>query len=39
MKTIQHFFLKDAKSIENLVEIFDTFSLFAGLKPNLKNAK
>ena len=29
------FFLKDAKSIENLVEIFNTFSLFSGLKPNL----
>ena len=29
------FFLKDAQSIENLVEIFNTFSLFSGLKPNL----
>ena len=28
-------FLKDAQSIENLVEIFNTFSLFSGLKPNL----
>ena len=29
------FFLKDAQSIENLVEVFNTFSLFSGLKPNL----
>ena len=29
------FFLKDAQSIENLVEIFNTISLFSGLKPNL----
>ena len=29
------FFLKDAQSIENLVEIFNTFSLFSGPKPNL----
>ena len=29
------FFLKDAQSIENLVETFNTFSLFSGLKPNL----
>ena len=29
------FFLKDAQSIENLVEIFNTFSLFSGLSPNL----
>ena len=29
------FFLKDAYYIENLVEIFNTFSLFSGLKPNL----
>ena len=29
------FFLKDAQSIENIVEIFNTFSLFSGLKPNL----
>ena len=29
------FFLKDAQSIENLVEIFSTISLFSGLKPNL----
>ena len=29
------FYLKDAQSIENLVEIFNTFSLFSGLKPNL----
>ena len=28
-------FLKDAQSIENLVEIFNTFALFSGLKPNL----
>ena len=28
-------FLKDAQSIENLVEVFNTFSLFSGLKPNL----
>ena len=29
------FFLKNAQSIENLVEIFNTFFLFSGLKPNL----
>ena len=29
------FFPKDTQSIENLVEIFNTFSLFSGLKPNL----
>ena len=29
------FFLKDAQSIENLVEILNTFSLFPGLKPYL----
>ena len=29
------FVLKDAQSIENLVEIFNTFSLFSGLTPNL----
>ena len=33
------FFLKDAQSIENLVEIFNTFSLFSGLKPNLTKCK
>ena len=33
------FFLKDAQSIENLVEIFNTFSLFSGLKPNLTKGK
>ena len=35
MQTIRRFFLKDAQSIENLVEIFNTFSLYFGLKPNL----
>ena len=35
MQTIRRFFLKDAESIKNLVEIFNTFSLFSGLKPNL----
>ena len=29
------FFLKDAQSIENLAEVFNTFFLFSGLKPNL----
>ena len=29
------FFLKDAQSIENLVEVFSTFSLSSGLTPNL----
>ena len=29
------FYLKDVQSIENLAEIFNTFSLFSGLKPNL----
>ena len=29
------FFLKDAQSIENLVEIFNTFSHFSRPKPNL----
>ena len=29
------FFLKDAKSIENLVKIFNIFPLFSRLKPNL----
>ena len=29
------FFLKDAQSFENLVEVFNAFSLFSGLKPNL----
>ena len=33
------FFLKDAYYIENLVEIFNTFSLFSGLKPNLTKCK
>ena len=27
--------MKDKQSIENLVEIFNTFSLFSGLKPDL----
>ena len=31
--------MKDAQSIENLVEIFNTFSLFSGLKPNLTKRK
>ena len=35
MQTIRRFFLKDAQSIETLVEIFNTFSLLSGLKPNL----
>ena len=35
MQTIRCFFLKNAESIKNLVEIFNTFSLFSGLKPNL----
>ena len=35
MQAIRCFFLKDAQSIENLVETFKTFSLFSGLKPNL----
>ena len=29
------FFLKDAQSIENLIEIFDTFYLFSRLETNL----
>ena len=29
------FFLKDTQSTENLVEVFNTFSLFSRLKPNL----
>ena len=29
------FFLKNSKSIAHLVEIFKTFSIFSGLKPNL----
>ena len=29
------FFLKDAQPTENLVEVFNTFSHFSGLKPNL----
>ena len=33
------FFLKDAQSMENLVEVFNTFSLFSGLKSNLKKGK
>ena len=33
------FFLKDAQSIQNLVEIFNTFSLFSGLKPKLTKCK
>ena len=33
------FFLKEACYIENLVEIFNTFSLFSGLKPNLTKCK
>ena len=33
------FFLKDAQSIENLVEAFNTFSLFPGLKPNLRKCE
>ena len=32
---IRRFFLKDLQSIENLIEIFNTFSLFSGLKPNV----
>ena len=39
MQTIQRFFLKDAQSIQNLVEIFNTFSLFSGLKPKLTKCK
>ena len=35
MQTIRRFFLNDAQSIENLIEVFNTFSLFLGLKPNL----
>ena len=38
IQTIPHFFLKDAQSIKNLVEIFNT-SLFSGLKPNLTKGK
>ena len=33
------FFLKDTQSIENLVEIFNTFSLFSALDPNLTKCK
>ena len=33
------FFLKDAQSIENLVQMFNTFSFFAVLKPNLTKRK
>ena len=33
------FFLTDAQSIENLVEIFNTFFLFSRLKPNLKKCE
>ena len=29
------FFLKDGQFIKNLVEVFNTFSLFSRLKPNL----
>ena len=32
-------FLKDPQSIQNIVEIFNTFSLFSGLKPNLTKGK
>lgn len=32
-------FLKDAQFIENLVEIFRTFCLFSGMKPNLTKCK
>ena len=32
-------FLKDAQFIENLVEAFNTFSLFLRLKPNLTKCK
>ena len=33
------FFLKDTQSIENLVEVSNTFSLFSGLKTNLRKCK
>ena len=33
------FYLKDAQPIENLVEIFNTFSLSSALKPNLKKCE
>ena len=33
------FLLKDAQPIENLVEVFNTFSLFSILKPNLTKCK
>ena len=32
---IRYFFLRDAQSIENPVEIFNIFSLFSGLKSNM----
>ena len=35
MQTVRRFFLKDAQSIEALVEILNTFSLLSGRKPNL----
>ena len=39
MQTIRSFLLKNVQSIENLVEIFNIFSLFSGLKPNLKKCE
>ena len=33
------FFLKDSQSIVHLVEIFNNFSVFSGLKPNLEKCK
>ena len=39
MQTIRRFFPKDAQSIENLVQLFNTFSLFSEPKPNLTKCK
>ena len=36
---IQRFFLKDSQSIAHLVEMFNTFSVFTGFKPNLTKCK
>ena len=39
MQTILHFFLKDEKSIIELMKTFDIFSTFSGLKPNKNKCK
>ena len=33
------FFLKDKESIKNVMNVFDTFSIYSGLKPNKSKCK